>query len=82
MRINPDKLSLVTPGMAWQVSYNSYIEELGEEERYPFPMDFDHHDFAAMLQKIADFAAGVNLPDGYVASTTLWLVSGDDLLAV
>ena len=56
MRINPDKLSLVTPGMAWQVSYNSYIEELGEEERYPFPMDFDHHDFAAMLQKIADSA--------------------------
>ncbi len=82
MRINPDKLSLVTPGMAWQVSYNSYIEELGKEERYPFPMDFDHRDFAAMLQKIADFAAGVNLPDGYVASTTLWLVSGDDLLAV
>lgn len=82
MIINPDKLSLVTPGMAWQASYHRYIEELGEEERYPFPMDFDHRDFAAMLQRIANFAAGVNLPDGYVPSTTLWLVSGDELLAV
>ena len=82
MIINPAKLSLVTPGMAWQASYHRYIDELGEEERYPFPMDFDHRDFAAMLQKIADFAAGVNLPDGFVASTTLWLGSEDELLAV
>lgn len=82
MRINPAELKLVEPGMEWQRSYHRYIEELGDEERYPFPMDFEHHDFAAMLQRIADFAAGKNLPDGYVSSSTLWLVAGDELLAV
>ncbi|GGF80462.1 GNAT family N-acetyltransferase [Alteromonas lipolytica] len=80
--INPTELKLVKPAMTWQASYQRYIEELGDEERYPFPMDFDHRDFAAMLQKIADFAAGVNLPAGYVPSTTLWLVCGAKLLAV
>ena len=80
--INPEELALVTPDTAWQDSYLRYIEELGDEERYPFPMDFDHRDFPALLQKIADFAAGENLPAGYVPSTTLWLVHGAKLLAV
>ncbi|WP_169459156.1 hypothetical protein [Marinomonas sp. UCMA 3892] len=29
-------------------SYNAYIEELGDEVRYFFPMDFDHQDIAQL----------------------------------
>ncbi|MCB1583633.1 MAG: GNAT family N-acetyltransferase [Marinicella sp.] len=73
-------MKLVKPHIKYQSSYLAYIVELGDEERYPFPMDFDHHDFPAMLQRIADFEQGVNLPLGYVPSTTYWLVQGDEIL--
>ena len=74
------KMKLVKPHITYQSSYLAYIEELGDEERYPFPMDFDHRDFPAMLQRIADFEQGVNIPTGYVPSTTYWLVRGDEIL--
>ncbi|WP_414830442.1 GNAT family N-acetyltransferase [Alteromonas sp. H39] len=67
-------IKIVLPDIAYQQSYCEYIDELGEEERYPFPLDFDHSDFPAMLTKIADFAAGRHLPEGYVPSTTYWLI--------
>lgn len=67
-------INIVLPDIAYQQSYCEYIDELGEEERYPFPLDFEHSDFPAMLAKIADFATGRNLPEGYVPSTTYWLI--------
>ncbi|MGI5310259.1 GNAT family N-acetyltransferase [Rheinheimera sp. WS51] len=75
-------MELVTPSKQYQISYNHYITELANEERYPFPLDFDYSNFDALLQKLADFAAGYKLPDGYVPSTTLWLVEGHELLGV
>lgn len=75
-------MELVTPDIKYKASYLSYIEELGDEERYPFPLDFDYHDFKAMLLKIEDFKQGRDLPKGYVPSTTLWLVESDELIGV
>ncbi|MEM1411254.1 MAG: GNAT family N-acetyltransferase [Pseudomonadota bacterium] len=74
------EIRLIKPDPAFEPSYRAYIEELGDEERYPFPMDFDHEDFPALLKRLEDNAAGRRLPDGFVASTTYWLVSGDELL--
>lgn len=73
---------IVLPDIAYQQSYFEYIDELGEEERYPFPLDFDHSDFPSMIAKIADFAEGRNLPDGYVPSSTYWLVIDGELAGV
>src|SRR5690554_1653524 len=73
---------LVLPSATYEVSYRNYIHELGDEERYPFPLDFDHSDFAAMLQKLDDFQQGVNLPEGFVPSSTYWLVRGEELIGV
>jgi predicted acetyltransferase len=50
--------------------------------RYPFPLDFDHDDFPKLLQRIQDFKYGVNLPEGWVPSTTYWLVEGKELVGV
>ena len=80
--INPESLKLVKPCASYAISYRKYIDELGNEERYPFPMDFDHSDFTAMLNKHADFEAGNNLPDGFVPSATYWLVYEDELIGV
>lgn len=75
-------MKLILPTKEYQQSYHTYIKELGDEERYPFPMDFDYRDFQKMLLKIDDFANGVNLPDGYVQSSTLWLVEAGELVGV
>jgi predicted acetyltransferase len=75
-------LKLILPTKEYQQSYHAYIKELSDEERYPFPMDFDCSDFQKMLAKISDFANGVNLPDGYVQSSTLWLVEAGELIGV
>lgn len=74
--------SLIKPIPEYEASYREYIWELGNEERYPFPLDFDHLDFSALLDRLADFEAGRNLPAGYVASSTYWLVESGEICGV
>lgn len=75
-------VSIIEPQSGFESTYHQYIVELGDEERYPFPLDFDYADFPALLEKLNDFKQGVNLPVGYVSSSTYWLVSGTELLGV
>jgi predicted acetyltransferase len=75
-------VELVRPSTTYESSYRAYIEELGEEERYPFPLDFDHKDFPALLRRLNDFEAGRNMPEGYVPSSTYWLVENGELVGV
>ncbi|WP_395771344.1 GNAT family N-acetyltransferase [Arenimonas sp.] len=73
---------LVRPSTKYQSSYRAYIAELGDEERYPFPLDFDHKDFPALLRRLNDIEAGRNLPEGYVPSSTYWLIEHGELVGV
>ncbi|RWU08001.1 GNAT family N-acetyltransferase [Pseudidiomarina gelatinasegens] len=73
-------LKLIIPNARLQASYIDYIEELGSEERYPFPLDFDHRDFAAMLARVEGFRTGASVPPGFVQSSTFWLVEGNEIL--
>ena len=75
-------MTLIRPSMEYRPSYLKYIAELGDEERYPFPLDFDCSDFQRMLDKIDDFANGVNLPSGFVQSSTFWLVEANEIIGV
>ncbi len=75
-------MKLIKPSVAYQTSYLSYIKELSDEERYPFPLDFDHSDFPAMLEKIKQYEQGINLPIGYVPSSTFWLVENQEIIGV
>ncbi|GAA0817893.1 GNAT family N-acetyltransferase [Colwellia asteriadis] len=75
-------MKLIIPNQQYQKSYNDYIRELGDEERYPFPLDFDHRDFPALLEKNNNFAQGKNIPEHMVPSTTLWLVDSNELVGV
>lgn len=74
--------SLIAPCADFKTSYRAYIDELADEERYPFPLDFDHTDFSAMLEKIEQFRLGIELPEGYVPSTTYWLVKEQCIVGV
>lgn len=73
---------LIAPKLDYEPSYCSYIHELGNEERYPFPLDFDHADFPALIARLNNLAAGVGVPDGFVPSSTFWLVDGPELIGV
>jgi hypothetical protein len=53
------KIDLVLPSSKYIQSYNEYIEELGDEVRYPFSMGFDHQDFDEFLAKLSDFSLGI-----------------------
>ncbi len=75
-------VELILPRLEYELSYGAYIRELGDEERYPFPLDFEHRDFAALLRRLDDFANGVSLPEGFVPSSTYWLVEGGELIGV
>lgn len=75
-------MEIVRPSKKYQSSYIEYIKELGDEERYPFTLDFDYENFDALLARLDNFSNGVNLPNGYVPSTTLWLVKGQELIGV
>ena len=37
--------SLVTPSVEYEESYRTYIDELGESERYPFTLDIEFDEF-------------------------------------
>lgn len=75
-------MQLVLPSREYEQSYREYILELGDEERYPFPLDFDHSNFEELLAKLDKFRKGKDLPDGYVPASTFWLVDRDEILGV
>lgn len=75
-------MKLVVPSIRYEYSYRQYIAELGDEERYPFPLDFEHSNFEALISRLNDFSLGQNIPEGYVQSSTLWLIKGEEIVGV
>ena len=75
-------MTLVVPSPEYEQSYRDYIVELGDEERYPFQLDLEHHDFGALLDRLDQFFKGSNIPAGYVQTSTYWLVDGKELIGV
>ena len=73
-------VSLILPSREYEQSYCEYIAELGEEERYPFQLDFEHGNFDLLLRRLADFSNGVNIPNGYVTTSTYWLIEDRELI--
>ena len=51
---------LITPTVLYEASYKEYIKELGNEERYPYPLDLDHSNFASFVNLLNGYSMGVN----------------------
>jgi predicted acetyltransferase len=75
-------LQIINPSVKYKESYHSYLNELGDEEKYPYPMDFDHSDFPALIKKLSSYSKGIGLPDWLVTNTTYWLIEGTELIGV
>jgi predicted acetyltransferase len=72
-------MKLVSPCIDFKNSYFSYIEELGNEERYPYPMDLEHANFEALVERLEGYSKGMELPDWLVPNTTFWLVNEGEI---
>jgi len=75
-------MKLVLPSSKYHQSYISYIEELGEEVRYPFTLNLSFNNFEQLLVQLKSYSLGENLPDDSVPNTTLWLVDGSNIIGV
>lgn len=72
-------VELVQPSVELRDSYRGLVGEFAAagEKLIPFTLDFEHADFDAFLSRLERCARGVDLPEGFVPHSTLWLVRGD-----
>jgi len=75
-------MKLISPTVEYQDSYISYIKELGNEERNPFPLDFEYEDFVGLLKKLDGYASGTGVPENMVPSSTFWLIQNNEIVGV
>jgi predicted acetyltransferase len=76
----PMQGKLIRPTADLEASYRAYLDELGDEERFPFTLDLDSSDFAAFLRRLDDFEYGRNLRDGRVGNTTYWWIEAGEVV--
>lgn len=59
-------------------SYRSLVDEFraAGERLVPFPLGYPYDDGTALVQRLDREAQGEDLPDGFVAHSTFWLVLG------
>ena len=69
-------VELVGPNAALRDSYRSLVAEFSAtgEKLIPFVLAFDHADFDAFLASLDACSRGIDLPAGFVAHSTYWLV--------
>lgn len=75
-------MKLINPSIKYKKSCHSYIKELGSEERYPFPLDFNCYNFSKLIVKLKNYSKGINLPVDNVPSSTFWLVEEGEIIGV
>jgi predicted acetyltransferase len=73
------ELSLLSPIARLEESYRKMMREYSAlaEPPIPFPLRYPYDDFAALLKNLADQESGIGVPEGFVSSSTYWLV-GDE----
>lgn len=71
---------LVEPTERLKAQYLEFYEEWAAsgEDFVPWVIGMDPSDFPGMLQVLRNNADGVNIPAGFVASSTYWLVTPEE----
>ncbi|WP_379128578.1 GNAT family N-acetyltransferase [Paenibacillus sp. sgz500958] len=74
------RVRLVKPSMKLKEQYLDFYEEWihSGEEMVPWVIKRDPSDFEDMLKFLGNTETAVDLPEGWVPSTTSWLVDSDD----
>jgi predicted acetyltransferase len=74
------KTKLESPCTRLKNSYLSLVEEFQQrgEPLIPFPLKFPTDDFPAFIERLEKCAQGSELPNGFVAHQTFWLVGDNE----
>lgn len=69
-------IELIRPTTTYRESYRDLVAEFtaAGEKLVPFILAFAHDDFEAFLYRLDACARGIDLPEGFVAHSTFWLV--------
>ncbi|RGL38922.1 GNAT family acetyltransferase [Paenibacillus polymyxa] len=71
---------LVEPQQGWKDAYLSFYEEWkkSQEHMVPWVISIEPYDFEGMLTFLSQQKNGIGLSEGWVKSSTYWLVDADD----
>lgn len=71
---------LVKPDQDWKEAYLSFYEEWkqSQEHMVPWVISVEPYDFEGMLTFLSNQENGMNLSEGWVKSSTYWLVNANE----
>ncbi|KJD40927.1 GCN5 family acetyltransferase [Paenibacillus polymyxa] len=71
---------LIEPQQGWKDAYLSFYEEWkkSQEHMVPWVISIEPYDFEGMLTLLSHQKNGIDLSEGWVKSSTYWLVDADD----
>ena len=75
-----DIVKLVSPSIKYKDSYIDMVKEFVKhhEAFVPFTLNEDYKDFAALVKRLEAYSKGENIPDGFVAHTSFWLIDSNN----
>jgi predicted acetyltransferase len=78
--MSEEQIRLIEPTLELKAEFQSMVAEYAAAgEKYYVDMYAEAvEDFDGYVAKLHDHAKGLNLPEGWVPSSTFWLVRGDD----
>jgi predicted acetyltransferase len=71
---------LIRPDAAYEVSYREAVAELVADGRPEEAAGLAGSRFAAFVGRLSDLAAGIGVPEGFVAGSTFWLAEDREYL--
>ncbi|MDP3964042.1 MAG: GNAT family N-acetyltransferase [bacterium] len=72
---------LVRPSEQYRESFTEAVKEFyAEEGEYHINLSEIQDHFSGFLQRIENWEKGIDLPEGYVPATVLWLVDDDEYI--
>ncbi len=80
MHMEKVRMKLVVPSTEYQESYIEMIREFidRDEAFVPFVLGEDYADFSSMLGRLNAYSRGEQMPDGFVAHSSFWLIDGHE----
>ena len=72
-------LQLIEPRESLKTEYYAFIQEFKDlkEELIPFVLKYDDKNFETLIRIIKGFPKGLNIPEGFVAHSTYWLIKNN-----
>jgi len=75
--------ALIDPSAQLKDAYLEFIDEFQTNREYPlqpYVLQYNAHDFPALINKLQDESRGIGLPSGWVPASTFWLVQNRERL--